>query len=226
MKFNLIDYMSNRIEDKPSGIEKAPVVTISRQFGCSAKVIAKDLANFLNEQGSSKTEWEWVNKEIFEGVAKELEVSKDRILHVFEGERKDLVWDIFRGFSEKYYASDAKIRGKLKEMIVDIAHEGHKIIIGLGSVALLRNYPQAIHIKLTAPKKWRLERAGEKMEISQKELKTHLETVDQKRENLLKSYSGLKVQGDIFDINFNVANLSKEEITASIVAIMKLRGMV
>ncbi len=226
MKFNLLDYMSNRVEGSHAKRETGPVLTISRQFGCSAKSIAKALTEELNRLYPEKKQWEWVNKEIFEGVAKELEVSKERILHVFEGERKEFIWDVFRGFSEKYYKSDATIRAKLKDLISDIAFEGNKIIIGLGSVAVLREHPLSLHIRLIAPQKWRLEQAGQKMDVSSYELKNYMETVDKKRDNLLNSYSGIKQKEDIFDITFNVANLTQEEMIASIIRIMELRQIV
>ena len=71
-----------------------PVVTISRECGCSAKRIATKLSKILtgyNYQSETKTdvEWNWVSKDIIEIAAQELELEPEEIRSVLD--RKSVV---------------------------------------------------------------------------------------------------------------------------------------
>jgi cytidylate kinase len=142
-----------------------PVITISRQYGCAAKELAQKLTAKLNEVIKEKKgtkEWTWINKEIFENTAKALNLKESRILHVFEGEKKGLVESIILSSSEKYYASDNKIKKKIIEIVRSFAEQGHTIIIGLGGVVISRDLKKSLHIRLQAPFEWRVEQAAKK----------------------------------------------------------------
>ena len=64
-------------DDKKKVREPGPVVTISREFGCSGKYLADKLAYRLKQEGlgdSGKGKWKVISKEILERSAKELEL--------------------------------------------------------------------------------------------------------------------------------------------------------
>lgn len=224
MKFDLLQYMSQRMNllEEPRGY--APVITISRQYGCSAKELAHLLVERIRQKYPNQPQWRWVNKEIFEGVARELQVSTDRILHVFEGQKKDFVWELFRGFADERHLSDAAIRNKLITLLAGIAYEGNRIIIGLGGAAVLQNHPKALHLRLMASTKWRLAYLSEHSDASVLELKAEMSQMDEKRERLLNSYSGLKHGEELFDLTLNVAKVDQEEQVEMVLRLMEMRG--
>ncbi|MDA3780112.1 MAG: hypothetical protein PF487_07855 [Bacteroidales bacterium] len=80
----LLKYLEDRHKNNIEEINFAglgPVVTISREFGCPAKMIAKKISEKLNEihAGKEKQNWKIVTKEILDNAAKELGLETDKI---------------------------------------------------------------------------------------------------------------------------------------------------
>jgi cytidylate kinase len=211
------------------GKEPGPVITISRQYGCSAKDYAKLLGEKLNglkKDKNDKTEWTWLNKEIFTKTAKELNLKESRIVHIFEGQKKGLIDSILLSASEKYYTSDNAILKKIIEVIRSFAEDGHIIIIGLGSVAITRDIGKSLHIRLEAPFKWRVEQASQKYGKSIAETEKITKETDLKRDALRKMYSPKSEPDELFDVTYNISTLDKHEIVDSVIGILKKRNMI
>jgi cytidylate kinase len=206
-----------------------PVITISRQYGCSAKEYARLLGQKLNElkkDQNDKTEWAWINKEIFVKTARELNLKESRIIHVFEGQKKGMIDSILLSASEKYYTSDSAILKKIIEVIRSFAEDGHIIIIGLGSVAITRDIEKSLHIRLEAPFKWRVEQASIKYGKSIAETEKITIETDLKRDSLKKMYIPKSDPDELFDITYNISTLDKQELVDSILCILKKRNMI
>ena len=91
----LIKYMEQRFKESETVKQKhkagpRPVVTISRQAGCSANDIAQNLVAKINELSKDK-KWRVINKEIIEKTAKHLEMDPSKVQHVFKGEKKNMI---------------------------------------------------------------------------------------------------------------------------------------
>jgi len=127
-------YFSERYN--PSGdLQKdpGPDVTISREFGCPAKIISDMLASKLNEmpkQAGRKEQWQVVSKEILDDSARELKTEGSKIEYVFNYEQPSLIDEFLESLSAKYYHSDWKIRDTIKKVIRSLGVNGHTIIIG------------------------------------------------------------------------------------------------
>jgi hypothetical protein len=211
------------------GQAPGPVITISRQYGCSAKDYASLLGEKLNElkkDKNDKTAWTWINKEIFVKTARELNLKESRILHIFEGQKKGLIDSIILSASEKYYTSDMAIMKKIIEVIRSFAEHGHIIIIGLGSVAITRDIEKSLHIRLEAPYKWRVEQAVLKYGKSQAETEKITKETDLKRDALRKMYTPKSDPDELFDITYNISTMAKEEVVDSIICVLKKRKMI
>jgi cytidylate kinase len=212
-----------------SGQFPGPVITISRQYGCSAKEYASLLGQKLNElrtNPSDKDEWNWINKEIFVKTARELNLKESRILHIFEGQKKGLIDSIILSTAEKYYTSDMAIMKKIIEVIRSFAENGHIIVIGLGSVAITRDIEKSLHIRLEAPFKWRVEQATKKYGKSYAETEKITKETDSKRDALRKMYTPKFDPNELFDVTYNISTLAKEEVVDSIICILKKRKMI
>ena len=225
MRINLKKYLSDKYKDtiKSSGIQ-GPVITISRQYGCSAKELAKVLIEKLNKE--AKKDWTWINKEVFKDTAKALNLRESRVQHVFEGKKKNMIESIILSSSERYYTSDAKIRKKIIEIVRSFAEEGNNIIIGMGGFVISRDIPQSLHIKLYAPFEWRIEMAAKKRSKTIDEVRKYATEIDKKRNLLKESLCPKKDVDSFFDINFNVMTLTNEEIADSIINMMKIKKMI
>ncbi len=224
-KYLAEQYQRSIIKGKKPG----PVITISREYGCSAKDVAEKLANRLNELTSKKDDkstWKWINKEVFEGTAKALHLKTSRVLHVFDGEKKNFIEGLILSSSEKYYTSDQKIKKKIIEIVRSYAEQGFVIIIGLGGVSITRDIEKSIHIKLQAPFGWRVERMSKKLSMSVEEVSKCTRSIDKKRNILRDSFKPKSEIPELFDMTFNAMTLTPDEIVESIISLMKLRYLV
>ncbi|NJO91899.1 MAG: cytidylate kinase-like family protein [Chloroflexia bacterium] len=230
MAIDLEKYLTEQYKKTiDKGQTPGPVITISRQYGCAAKDLAQKLVAKLNEVIKEKKgakEWTWINKEVFENTAKALNLKESRILHVFEGEKKGLVESIILSSSEKYYASDTKIKKKIIEIVRSFAEQGQMIIIGLGSVAITRDIKKSFHIRLHAPFEWRVEQAAKKRSRTIEEMKKYAASIDQKRDKLRDSFVSKGAPEELFDITFNMMTMSHDEIIDTIVSLMKKRKLI
>jgi len=230
MAIDLKKYLTEQYKKTIDEDHKAgPVITISRQYGCDAKDFAQKLADRLNEIKQDKKsvkEWTWINKEIFENTAKSLNLKESRILHVFEGEKKGLVESIILSSSEKYYASDTKIKKKIIEIVRSFAEQGRMIIIGLGSVAITRDMKRSLHIRLQAPFEWRVEQAAKRRSRTIEEMRKYAASLDKKRNKLRDSFKPKEDPAEMFDVTFNVMTMEQDEILDAIVYFMKRRELI
>ena len=223
-------YFNDILHQKPPEIKKTgPYISISRDFGCKANVIAKRLATELgkiNKQKGNKQKWKWLNKVILEESSKALELSPAKIKYVFHSEKKTLMDDIVSAMSSRYYKSDRKIRNTIIDVIKSIAKTGNVIIVGRGGVAFSKDNPRSIHIKLCAPIEWRVDRIQKSYKMSKpKALRFVLDT-DEERKFLINSFMGFKTDNSIFDIVLNRKTLSEDEIISIILNMMKTRELI
>lgn len=230
MKIDLEKYLKEQYQKTISADqEPGPVITISRQYGCSAKALAQRLSKKINDLLADKKKpkgWTWINKEVFEGTAKALDLKKSRVLHVFEGEKKGLVERLILSSSEKYYTSDAKIRKKIIEIARSFAEQGNIIIIGLGGVAITHDIKQAFHVRLEAPFEWRVEQAAKKWDKSIADMEEYAASIDKKRYNLRSSLIKKGNPHEMFDVTFNMMTMDLDEIADTIVGFMKKRQLI
>src|SRR5574344_1606461 len=79
----LQNYLSNpHTDNQHLENDLGPVVTISRECGCSANRIAIKLSKILTgysylSANKKDVEWKWLNKEVIEKAAVELEMNSD-----------------------------------------------------------------------------------------------------------------------------------------------------
>jgi hypothetical protein len=148
-------------EQKTNILQTGPYISVSRDFGCMANVIAQKLSAQLtqrNRQKGIKTEWKWINKVILEEAARALELSPSKIEYVFQSQKKTTMDEIVSAMSARYYKSDKQIRKTIIEVIRSIVKTGNVIIVGRGGVAFKNDNPTSLHIKLIAPIEWRVDR--------------------------------------------------------------------
>ncbi len=225
--FDLNEYLRSRQKKRTDSMnEYGPVITISREYGCSAKVIAMALAKRLNKLGNIEKEWTWVNKEVFEGTAEALNLKKEKILHVFEGVTLSTIDNIILMGDDKYYRSDRAIKAKIVDIVRSFAETGNTIIIGLAGAIITRDIKKSLHIRLHAPFDWRANRAAKEKNKSIRETIKRAISIDRKRENLRMSFQPKKSSKELFDLSFNVMTMSQDEIVDTIVFMMQKRELI
>ncbi len=223
-------YFSDIINDQKTKIEEpGPYISISRDFGCMANNIARQLSKELtkrNKTSGINKEWKWINKTILEESAKALDLSPSKIEYVFHSQKKSMMDEIIGAMSQRYYKSDKKIRNTIIEVIRNIAKTGNVIIVGRGGVAFAADNPKSLHIKLTAPIEWRVERISKSYNKSKAEALKFILEVDKERKFLIDSFMGFDTDLSIFDIVFNRKTLKENEIVYSIVNMLEMKKLI
>jgi cytidylate kinase len=225
--------MEERFQGKeaplPESGKPGPVVTISREAGCSGNDIAQGLLKRLEEilrDRNKKSRWKVINKEIISEAARELETHPSKIEHIFKGKEGDLLEDMILSMSTKYHKSDWRIRKSIREVIRFQAAQGHVIIVGRAGVVITQEHPQALHIKLQAPLEWRTKMISNKHGIPVEKAREYVEEVDRSRQKLLQDFRCKPSECEFFDVILNCKTFSQEEIVKIIIGMMVGKGMV
>ena len=210
-----------------------PVVTISRQAGCSAQRIAIKLSKILtgySYMADTKTdaEWKWVDKKVFSKAVKEI------IAEIEAGEYDDkdvaieMLNEVARAFSDEtiYEISDVNMIQILKGVICRLAYQGRKIIVGRSAGVILKHVPNKLNVRLEAPVEWRINRLMQIKEFSQAKAAEYINDMDKKRDSFIEKIIGRKAQNNDFDVIFNYASLEDDEIVDAIIHILKNKNII
>ncbi len=209
--------------------DPGPVVTISREFGCPAKIISDLLANQLNELQEHKTEqdtWQVISKEILDDSARELKTEGSKIEYVFNYEKKSLIDEFLESLSAKYYHSDWKIRDTIKNVIRGFGVNGHSIIIGRAAAQINRDIEKSLHIRLVARFDWRVNNFANSHNITPKEAVKKIKELDENREKLIKAFATEGNCIQCYDVYYSTEYLTNEQIVSSIVQLMQLKKLI
>lgn len=227
----LLKYLEDRYQHKMPGKEDkkkvGPVITISRYFGCPANLCATDLAELLTEmEGAHDDPWKVINKEILEEAAKELGLTPEKIEFIFKFQKRSAVDEILEALSSKYYKSERKIRNTIREVIRSIGEKGRVIIVGRGGVAILKDIPNSLHIKLFASLDYRVHGISKRHKIPHHEARKLAEDMDKKRSQLRAEFAGRQMELVDYDLIFNCEKFNAEEIVKLIAKSAELKGLV
>jgi cytidylate kinase len=230
MKIDLSKYLDDWYKEDPArNIYPGPVVTISREMGCPAKIIASGLTQQLNtlKRGKAKDHpWRWISKEILEESARVLKVDSSQIQHVFDYKSRGVLEDLLLAQSKDYYKSDLKIRTTIARVIRRFANEGNAVIVGRGGVAITRDIPKSLHIFLEAPMEWRAVRVAEKHGMTIEQARAYAQNIDKKRALFRDYFQGKGNDYTRFDIKLNCMTLEREELVEIIIGALKTRSMI
>jgi cytidylate kinase len=230
MHLDLLKYASDRIQqENERGMEAGPVITLSREYGCPAKIVAGRLAEELTRKmfvKGKEVKWKFVTKEIMAESAKALEVDPDKIKYVFQYEQKSTLDAIISAQFNKYYKSERKIMNTVAKVIRNMAFEGNVIIVGRGGVAITHDLPKSLHVNLEAPMEWRITRISETYKISPEEAKKTAIDIDRKRREFREYFQGKGTDYTRFDLTINSMSFTIEEIVHMILRAAEIKKLV
>jgi cytidylate kinase len=210
-----------------------PVVTISRQAGCSAQRLAIKLSKILtgyNYMSETKTdaEWEWVDKNVFTKMVNQMIEEIERGQFDDKDEAIIMMQEVSRAFSDEtiYDISDDKLIRILKGIICRLAYEGRKIIVGRSAGVILKNVPSKLNIRLEAPTEWRINRIMQINDFSKAKAEEYIQRMDARRDSFIERIIGRKAENNDFDVIFNYATLEDDEIVDAVVNILRNKQIV
>jgi len=226
----LLKYLEERLrttkQPKPKA-DSGPVITISRDFGCPANLVASDLAEILTKRGDpSKDPWKVITKEILDNSAKELGLEPEKIEYIFKFEKRSMFDEIIEAFSSKYYKSERKIRNTIRDVIYDFGEKGRAIIVGRAGSTILHDIPNSLHVRLIAPLEYRIEGVCKRHQLSHRAARNLTMDMDKKRAQLRNDFAGKRILDVDYDLVLNSQTLSSEEIVKIIEKAAELKKLI
>lgn len=227
MKVNLKSYLDARDELRDQQSTPGPVVTISRDFGCSATPIGKQLIERIATESLEPDNqgWHLINKEILEDAANALHVNEKRIERLMESE-EGVLSNLLSSLGSPYGTSDKKIIETLRDVIKHYAEEGKTVIIGRGGAFIAKKISKALHVKIQAPLKWRIKQIEASRKLSHEEATNLVNEMDHKRESWVEHLINKPVDASRYDVIFNRQSLSDEEIIDTIINLLRHKEMI
>jgi cytidylate kinase len=167
------------------------VITISRQFGAGGDELARRLVK--------KLDYRYVSQEVLKKVAARGGVT---VTGAAAAEKAAGSW--IMGLVDRILPRE-KIDAWLKtdsglmdghdyialvtEVITEIGREGDALILGRGGQHILQDMPGVYHVLLVADREFRMKRAREYYQITDKEADADLKARDRRRDSYLRAFA-------------------------------------
>lgn len=213
---SLLVYLNKRLlgldSQKKKSLEPGPVITISREVGCSGLQLAHLLATRLNSHNSA-AEWRVLSKEVFNESARELNMDAERVRRTFKHADKYTFDEILKAFNNKNYKSDRKIAKTVSDVIHSFAVDGFCIIVGRASHIIAKDIKNSIHIRLVAPLEYRINHIMKSKKLERDDAEMFIKKVENERIIFRKTLLKDKNIDEIFDLTINREMFEDEEIT-------------
>lgn len=226
MSYELIQYFNSKfanIYSHEAVKEPLPFVTISRETGCGANIIAEMLQNELR---TTNHRWKVVNKEIIDEAASALKIDKQRINDIIHVKNRTMADEILDALSTRYYKNDTTVRKTIAEVVRHDAKKGNIIIVGRGGSAVTQDLPNGLHIKLFAPKEWRINNIIQQRGLSKDAAAAFIKEHDKKRTQLLEQMSEKNIEQILFSLTINRATFTPVQIVKLILEAMKSKEFI
>lgn len=229
MENSLLNYMNKRFghiqhKNHPKTLVAGPVITISRQVGCSGIATSEKLAEVLNEFTVCK-KWEVISKEVLQQSAQNLQLDHQKVKRLFIPNERNSFDEILEAFNAKMYKSDRVILKTVKEVIKGFAVEGCCIIVGRAAHIIARDIEHSLHVKLEAPLDWRIPQIASKMHMTPTEALKYIQETEKKRDTFRKHYLDKKHPEEEFDLVINVSRFNTDAVIQIIKSAVELKGI-
>jgi cytidylate kinase len=198
--------------------ETYPFITISREYGCEASLLAHQLQVILNERCRPTFPWVAYDQQLVDQVANELHLSRS-VVESIDGHRRAEMTEFFDTILTKR-VTEAVVIHKVAEVVRSLAIRGHSIMVGRGSYLITQDLKNGLHIRLVAPRAWRIQRIAVDRHLSLDEATRVVDQGEQERLNFLNTFFSHDAANhflhDIIIDNsqFNLAQLSEIVFTA------------
>ena len=186
------------------------IINIGRQFGCGGLEVARVLGQKL---GIPVYDNELITKAAQDsGFSENLFKENDETRHFFS------LKTVFSGPFGRDYTSENELFKIQSETIREIALKGNAIFVGRASDYVLRDFDCCLNIFITAPKKARIRRIGERLSLDAKEAWALIQKKDKSR----KQFYDFVTMGD----NWGVAGNYDLCIDSSLLGIEKTAELI
>jgi cytidylate kinase len=210
----LLEYLNKRLENKDVFSSKkknpGPLITISREVGCSGVKLAEKIASRLNKRHLGP-DWKVLSKEVFFQSAKELHMEPDRVKRIFKYSESYTLNEILNAFGNKKFKSERKVIKTVNEVIHSFAEEGFCIIVGRAAHIIAQDIQNALHVRLVAPCDYRIKVIMGKNHLNYEEAIDFINRVEKERKTFRKAIGKDATEDFLFDLFINRATFDDEK---------------
>lgn len=191
------------------------VITISRQFGSGGEEVAREVAE--------KRGYLLVNKSTIASKLQEFGITEPDLAQFDEKEIKPEDESSREELEEKY----RRYVEMLHELLYDLAIRENLVILGRGGHILFKDFPPALHVKVIAPLKDRVQRVQRLYNLDEAAAARLVSEQEQDRQEYLRHIFGV----DWFDLDYyhlviNTGKVGLEEAASIIVEASSLQESV
>ena len=162
-------------------------VTISRQAGCGAGVVAEKLADYLHQPAAGNGgSWTVFDRNLIDKVLEDHNLPT-RLAKFLPEDRISQLEDILADVFEVHPPSETIVY-QSTETILRLADMGNAILIGRGGNIITAKLPHVLHVRLVAPFARRVEYAHQFYNLTGNEAHKFCLNQDRARERYLKKY--------------------------------------
>lgn len=203
----------------PAG-ERYTAVTISRQAGCGARIVADQLAAVLQASArEASPPWTVFDRNLMDKVLEDHHLPA-RLAQYLPEDRKTELQDIMDEIVGLRPASWTIVR-QTTETILQLAELGHVILIGRGGNVITAKLPNVFHVRLVAPFEQRVEHAREFYNLGPRQARDFCQREDQGRKRYLKKYFDADMEdAQLYHLTINTGLVSYDEATRLIAEAM------
>ena len=176
-------------EIKPLGskqrLETYPFVSISREYGCEALPLSQQLVETLNERFRPSIPWISFDRELLDKVTRRTDVRRT-LLDTLDERRRDKMSKLFDNIIVHDSPDTVAVRD-LAEIIRALAVHGHSVLVGRGSSLVTQDLKNGLHIRLVAPRSWRIHTIASNRDLSFHEAEKLVSQGEKERRHYLES---------------------------------------
>jgi hypothetical protein len=205
----LLEKARRKREPEPTGPRIMPVITISRQFCAGGHTVAARVAERLGER------WQIWDSEIIDAIALDAHVRREMVEALEEHTQSWMVEMARSLFGVRVLESQA-YRHHLAEVLLAVAQQGYKIIIGRGANFVLTH---ALNVRLRASLEFRVKAAIQRENIPYEDALRQVHQVDRDRTEFMRSIFKRKIDDpSAYDMTLSTDTMGMDAAAAAIVA--------
>lgn len=223
-KPTISSYLREHLDDIGTKKEPGPYVTLSRQWGCDGIELGQMLVRKLNERDEQQR-WKFYYKELLKQLAEDTGLTEE-ILEKERISKPSLLKDFLRGLKKSGIPDGLEVRNNITMMVRTIAFEGHAVILGQGGTAATGDLANGISVRVEAPKDWRIARICRRENLEKQAAIAKIEEIEKEREHLREIYERQNPREPAFNLVFDNAMFSNEQIADFVVIAMEEKKLI
>jgi cytidylate kinase len=178
------------------------VITVSREYGAGGGEVARLLAEALG--------WQLLDRELLHQAAA-IEHVPDADLERLDEKALSLIDRL------SWHPPHQKYIHGLTEAVHQAATRGKVVLVGRGTRQLVGDLPGAFHLRLVAPRAWRVNRMCEREQLSEEQAGARLEAVDRTRDRFTRYFFGPDtLKPENYDLVVNTGRVPLPDIVGTI----------